>query len=647
MTNNPALQRPQVHKATQRPNSGNAGNSGSGKGGRGNSGGSQKGGNTPPRPSPWLEHPLDPNPTPHRSAGFVEYLRWMRSPASPAKDGTKVELMTMAEQGDYRQRLQVLTERTRQIAGKNNCFAVTCPWRIRVGGHRGPESILLPAFDNLGIPYIPSSTLRGVARAQAIREVMQNEGVPWAEADKLVGQRYFGYLDSSDSSEKAGKIIFLDAYPLPEQKNGGLAVDMANNLWSWNNGNLKYAANPNVFFSLREASFLIGIKPTNHCSPQMLKQVKNWLIRGLTQGIGSQVNAGYGILVESLKQVERGFFSVDFTVQGQLIHGCQKCTSTSWQWNVRNQAWQMRGQPEAEVRATAFKSLLRYWFRAFARGVLPPAEVQSLEGMIFGAIQPQPKHGYLRVRVINGRVTQPEARPNQQGKNDPCGEEQGTLVLDYSSEVPDAHKETLKELASNLMWLMFHLGGIGQGARRPCYSRKTRNQAPWWRGSNLIPKNNNPFWKLPSSAKEFKEIFQQRLQRFYEALGQLSNHPINPTQPLSIGTVTTNQWAEAIDANCRIVVCSRGPRGEVCSGDSREEKPYGLALLHDPNLKVNGNYDKNLCGSTGKPSPVWVADLGNYQVITIFGVNKDPRLEFLKHLNKSGRCLQLFPFKSS
>ncbi|WJI24184.1 RAMP superfamily CRISPR-associated protein [Thermosynechococcus sp. B0] len=641
MTNNPALQRPQTHKATQRPNSGNAGNSGSGKGGRGNSGGSQKGGNTPPRPSPWLEHPLDPNPKPDQTAGFVEYLRWMRSPDSPAKDGTKVELVTTAEQGDYRQRLQVLTERTHQIAGKGNCFEVTCPWRIRVGGHRGPESILLPAFDNLGIPYIPSSTLRGVARAQAIREVMQNEGVPWAEADKLVGQRYFGYLDSRDSSEKAGKIIFLDAYPLPEQKNGGLAVDMANNLWSWDNGNLKYAANPNVFFSLRRVSFLIGIKPTNHCSPQMLKQVKEWLIRGLTQGIGSQVNAGYGVLVEPQKQVGRGFFSVDFTVQGQLIHGCQKCTSTSWQWNDRNQAWQMRGQPEAEVRATAFKSLLRYWFRAFARGVLPPAEVQRLEGMIFGAIQPQPKHGYLRVRVINGEVTQPEARPNQQGKNDPCGEEQGTLVLDFSSEVPDDHQKTLAELARNLTWLMFHLGGIGQGARRPCYSRQNRNQAPWWRGSNLIPENDGPFWKLPSSAKGFKEIFQQRLQNFYTALGQLGNCSINRTQPtqlLSVGTVTPEQWAEAIDANCRIV---------LCSGNSRGEKPYGLALLHDPSLKVNGNYDKNLCGSTGKPSPVWVAHLGNYQVITIFGVTKNPRLKFLKHLNTSGRCLQLFPFKSS
>ncbi|MFN4280587.1 MAG: type III-B CRISPR module RAMP protein Cmr6, partial [Thermosynechococcus sp.] len=178
--------------------------------------------------------------------------------------------------------------------------------------------------------------------------------------------------------------------------------------------------------------------------------------------------------------------------------------------------------------------------------------------------------------------------------------------------------------------------------------RQERKQAPWWRGSDLIPENEDAFWELPESAKEFKQKFQERLQGFYEALSQLSNHQINPTQPqlLSVGTVNTNQWEEVADQNCRILVCSGEPEGE---------KPCGLALLHDPSLKLNSNsnYDENLCGSTGKPSPVWVSNLGEYQVITIFGVNKDPRLKFLKHLNKCKKCKrcsqlsQLFPFKSS
>ncbi|MFN3678329.1 RAMP superfamily CRISPR-associated protein [Thermosynechococcus sp.] len=632
---NPALQRPSSNKATQRPNSGNSAPPPRGKG-KGNPRNGNQGG-----PPPWLEHPLDPKPNPDKTAGFVEYLRWMRSPDSPTKDGTKLKLVTKAEQGDYSQRLGVLTQRTCEIAGKKNCFQVTCPWRIRVGGHRGPENMLLPAFDNLGIPYIPSSTLRGVARAQAIREVMKEKGLSWSEADKQVGQHYFGYLDSSNPSEKAGKIIFLDAYPLPldQQKNGGLAVDITNNLWSWEGNSLKYKANPNVFFSLREVSFLIGLKPREGCCDEKLRKVKEWLIKGLTQGIGSQVNAGYGVLVESQEQVGDGFFRVKFKVKGQLIHGPQEFTK--WTWNNRNQQWQMRGQPKAEVRPTAFKSMLRYWFRVFARGVLSPEKVQCLEGLIFGAIQPQPKHGYLRVRVIDGQVTRSEA----QGENDPCGEEQGTLVLDYSPEVPDSEKDTLADLVKNLVWLMFHLGGIGQGARRPCYSRQTRKQPPWWRGSDLIAviaeSDDTFFWELPKSAEKFKEKFQERLRGFYSALAKLSNCTIDPTKLLSVGTVDTDQWEEVADKNCRIILCWG-------NSDSDEEKPYGLALLHDFSLKQNNNYDKNLCGSTGKPSPVWVSNLGDYQIITIFGVNKNPRLKFLKHLNDECETrLQLFPFKSS
>jgi CRISPR-associated protein Cmr6 len=128
------------------------------------------GGNNQP-PSPWLN--FDNPPTPNSTASFVEYLRWMREPEREYKDATKIQILQMAqENADYRDRLQQLNQRTELIAGKENTFTVKCPWRIRVGGHRGPESILLPAFDALGMPYIPASTLRGIARTQAIREIV-------------------------------------------------------------------------------------------------------------------------------------------------------------------------------------------------------------------------------------------------------------------------------------------------------------------------------------------------------------------------------------------------------------------------------------------------------------------------------------------
>ena len=451
-----------------RDGSGSGGNRGRG----GNGGGGRNDGNGD-APSPWLQHPLDPHPDPTPTASFVEYLRWMRAYQKDdgTKDATKVQILQMAEENaNYRDRLTTLTNRTKLIAGEENTFQVRCLWRIRVGGHRGPESILLPAFDALGMPYIPSSTLRGVARTQAIRELMEQEGMSWRQAEEAIARQYFGYLDSKKSEERSGKVIFLDAYPLPQQSGngGGLAVDIANNIWSWDavGRDLQYSPNPNPFFSLEEATLLIGIRPTAQCDDATLDKVRGWLSRGLSAGIGSQVNTGYGSLVRAgASKTEAEFFSVDFALEGQLIHGRQ--LFTQWNWNDRRNEWQMRGKPDAEVRPVAFKSMLRYWFRTFARGVLPSREVQRLEGELFGAINPRQERGKIAVRIADGRIVQKEARPTRQGQNDPCGEQSGRLILAYSSEAPANQRRDIETLMSNLTWMMFHLGGHWSGCETP------------------------------------------------------------------------------------------------------------------------------------------------------------------------------------
>ncbi|MDZ4874756.1 MAG: hypothetical protein CLLPBCKN_004152 [Chroococcidiopsis cubana SAG 39.79] len=214
----------------------------SGGSNKGNGGGGGNSNNQPP--SPWL---FDASPSPDPTASFVEYLRWMRSPDNPAKDPTKVQILQMAEQNaNYRDRLTQLSDRTKLIAGEGNYFQVKCPWRIRVGGHRGPESILLPAFDALGMPYIPSSTLRGVARTEAIRQFMAEENIKWKQAEQKVAP-FFGSLEAVDG-DRTGAVIFLDAYPLPigSTRSGGLAVDIANNIWNWDGEALDYSPNTTV-----------------------------------------------------------------------------------------------------------------------------------------------------------------------------------------------------------------------------------------------------------------------------------------------------------------------------------------------------------------------------------------------------------------
>jgi CRISPR-associated protein Cmr6 len=581
-------------------------------------------------PSPWLQEVEPPIAGSDTFVGFAEYLRWMRSPDRSHKDATKVQILQLAAEKStsYQNRLRELTERTKLMAGKGNTFEAKSSWRIRVGGHRGPESILLPAFDALGIPYLPSSTLRGVARNQAIRELAKEMKYPEAVMEIAP---YFGSIDTKNPHDRAGKVIFFDAYPLPSQAEL-LAVDMANNIWKWENDLPIYNSNPNAFLSLKAATFLIGISKTARCDEATFDRVKGWLIAGLEAGIGSQLNSGYGeMLITDKIRPRSEIIRVKFHLEGQLIHGLQRFTQ--WNWNDRKQEYQMRGHPVAEVRPIAFKSMLRYWFRALGLGVLSASEVQTLEGKIFGAITPKPQQGWLKFNITerNDGSSQPL------GKNDNVPEQSGTLIISYATaEQP----QSLKNLIENLTWMMFYLGGVGQGARRPCYYRGDRDHAkpPFYRGSTLFPSGDS-FWNLPREVPDFHKRFQQRLRDFHTALAVIMRRNIDPNQLQTAGESSRDTWQEEIDLNCKII---------VCSGREDYGKPFALACLHSLELKDRGEYDANLCGTVRgkvvKPSPVWIRDLGEYQVVTVFGADVDPRQKFLKKLRQDSQDYQqIFP----
>ena len=161
---NPPATKPKAKKPIKKKivtSKGGGNNRRGGGNGNGGGGGNNHGGNSNPE-SPWLKG----QPKPDSTASFVEYLRWMRSPGGNCDPDTKRQIMQLAQSNaNYSDRLRVLTERTKMIAG-NNWFEVECPWRIRVGGHRGPEDMLLPAFDATGMPYIPSSSLFWFVKGQ-------------------------------------------------------------------------------------------------------------------------------------------------------------------------------------------------------------------------------------------------------------------------------------------------------------------------------------------------------------------------------------------------------------------------------------------------------------------------------------------------
>jgi CRISPR-associated protein Cmr6 len=600
----------------------------------------------PPKPSPWLTHPNNSNPEPSDSASFVEYLRWMRvrlddtvPDSKTINSGTILELFKLFETNDFSRNLNRLTERTQKLA--ENWFKAECPWRIRVGGTKGPESILLPAFDSLGMPYIPSSTLRGIARAMAVKDPAMTE--------KQI-KEIFGDVNPESSM---GQVIFLDAYPLPgDDKQGGLMPDMANSIWKWEGtAPPEYNTNPNICISLKEPTFVIGLRRGLGCSDETLQQVKIWLINGLNQGIGSRVNSGYGVLkvtertlAEKLTK-SHPIFGIPFELQGQLIHGRQEFNG--WKRNEKDTKWKPPGIAEAEVRAIAFRSMLRYWFRTLALGVLNSKSVRDLELEIFGGIEPNPTTGLFRLEVNSGKIDSEMTEKSADSLS-------GTLIIKPSShqlsilsQSPQLDNLTLGErqqrieqkrinlgkLLKTLTWLMFHLGGVGQGARRPCYKRSGSN--PPWRGSTLIidPENKKgEFWKRSNNLESFHKLFQKRLREFYCALENFSAITINLSNPQSVKTTT--DWADAVDKNCRIVVCQGKVSGEKGKG-------HALSVLHSTPLKNNGEYDRQLCGgiNPGKPSPVWIREIkdtqdNSFQVVTVFGATSGKRQQFLEELKK-------------
>ncbi|MEN9204404.1 MAG: hypothetical protein Q6K70_01195, partial [Thermostichales cyanobacterium DRC_bins_46] len=80
--------------------------------------------------------------------------------------------------------------------------------------------------------------------------------------------------------------------------------------------------------------------------------------------------------------------------------------------------------------------------------------------------------------------------------------------------------------------------------------------------------------------------------------------------------------------------------------------------LENENRKTDA---KNLCGGTNRdtielngqkitrevvPSPIWIANYPNYQVVTIFGADQPPRSNYLKTLLKDSETkAQIWPMQ--
>lgn len=475
---------------------------------------------------------------------------------------------------------QKLTTRTEQLA--ETTLRVEFSWRVQVGGMRGFRELLLPVFHPVyGIPYIPSSSLKGVARAWA-----RNNGVDKKEINFLLGE-----LDQG-----VGAVQILDAFPT----NPCLSLDMANPQWGWEGDRVKYNPTPHAFLSMEKPKILIGFIYTGRGKKQSsddgLNKVKEWLENGLKTGIGSRVSAGYGRI--ALKSGLPHSSKHHFYFYSQGVYGANPPSNqNNWQGDI-------------EFRPIALRGILRYWFRAIALGLYDVNTTKRLENELFGQLSTE---GSLRIAV--------SLTEEDKGNRDNPYYCQGSILL-------EAKRENHLKLAESVLQLASHLGGFGRSSRRPLHLNNNRLRGCFWELSEFI---------LPCQESDWQIFIKNVLDSFrnVQPEGNAINHNLGDRN---------NRYQDILNQNTNIflIPCPQLKYPNEVNNWRNEgyKNPVigeGLRILYSSdrfkgvNQQRRGN--ENVGGKLGIPSFVWiksnyVEDEEYYQAVTIFGVNHRDRANF-------------------
>lgn len=149
-----------------------------------------------------------------------------------------------------------------------------------------------------GIPYIPSSAIKGVVRSYIIIEIFDSDEEKALEDKEF--KKVFG------SNDNQGGVIFFDAFPIREPK---IKMDILNPHYSQYYNNKKAPTDtenpiPVNFLTVEKTSFkfILGYKDSSIKDKKIFEKtitIMQWLEEILKEkGIGAKTSVGYGYLQE-------------------------------------------------------------------------------------------------------------------------------------------------------------------------------------------------------------------------------------------------------------------------------------------------------------------------------------------------------------
>jgi CRISPR-associated protein Cmr6 len=490
-----------------------------------------------------------------------------------------------------------LTQKTECLADET--YKAQFDWRVRVGGMRGFQELLLPVFHPVyGVPYIPSSSLKGAILAQAKKHA-ENGHIRLEEVKRILG----------DIDQGIGTVQILDAFPTKPC----LSVDMANPQWSWNQqgDHVEYNPVPHPLLSMEKPEILIGLVSTSRGRYQNqrykdLQTVKRWLKQALNAGIGSRVSAGYGRTQVKANLPYSSTHHFQFYSQGMF--------------GASNQ--------DKTFRPVALRGILRYWFRAIALGLYNNQTAQTFENELFGQLS---EEGSFRLGV--------ELTEEDMGnRNDPyfC---QGNILIEAKTA---RHHQVIKQT----LLLASHLGGIGRGSRRPLHWNHPRLRGCFWEFPDFILRWDEVEWSafIEDTLDSFREVYPEGTPN-----NHLPGRPQNRCQDVlnddaAIFLVPSPglKYPEAVN-NWR----SEGHRPQVIGEGLRflYSNHQFMGETRNPQTRqIEGN--RNVGGKLGTPSYVWIQsnfpdDDDPYQVVSVFGAGHPQRKKFIQALPNDS--IQVYP----
>lgn len=485
-----------------------------------------------------------------------------------------------------------LTSRTKALASET--LTVRFPWRLRVGGMRGFRELLLPAMHPVyGVPYIPSSSLKGATLAWARRN-----------GQAVNAERLFGTLEGG-----LGCVQLLDAFP----SGPCLSVDMANPQWSWQDNQVKYGPAPHPLLTMREPELVIGLSCTSRGQQQDVEIVKAWLDKALQEGLGSRVSAGYGKtgLTSSLSHSR----AYEFKLWSQGMYGAFPPTREEREGSL-------------EFRPVALRGVLRYWFRAVALGLYPAEQCQKLENELFGKLS---QGGKLRIGM--------EWQESDGDRPFTCT---GKIQLEAASQ------ECL-ELIDKVLELASLLGGVGRGSRRPLHWNSGRMRGCHWEITGKTLPDTKEAWQ--ESLQQLKQAFL----RVQEPTGNPDKGDPGEAKKTRRCQDVLNKKANIYILASPTLKHSKDVRNWGAEGDKPAVRGSALELLysseHFKGKNREGKGNEKVGGTLEVPSFVLIksnypASGTPYQTVTIFGADHEDRAKFGKALLEEG-AIQVWPLSSA